>query len=175
MDQKSNQYIRNKSVKIKNVLKSDMQCYSALYHTKTIYTLEGFGMLRQSITGLFKQFWSDGKIACQGSVGRLNINQVKTHYLLIEEKHTDAQIYLCQGWFTPRNIELCAWRRPFFLSTDAFSDTRACFYPRALEIYTYIIPDKKGDKMQCLPPLYSNSPLSMYFWKPYASPVIASI
>ncbi len=47
-----------------------------LFHRPVIlhYTIPkpyGSGLLRQSITGFFKYFWSEGKIACQGGVGGL--------------------------------------------------------------------------------------------------------
>ena len=35
------------------------------------YDIYGFGMLQPRINGLFNQFWSKGKIACQGGVGVL--------------------------------------------------------------------------------------------------------
>ena len=41
-------------------------------HDLSVYI--GFGMLRPRINGLFNQFWSEGKIACQGGVGGLKRN-----------------------------------------------------------------------------------------------------
>ena len=37
----------------------------------TFQCIYGFGMLRPRINGLFNQFWSEDKIACQGGVGGL--------------------------------------------------------------------------------------------------------
>ncbi len=47
------------------MLLSRHQCQCHL-KTITFQCIYGFGMLQQSITGIFKEFWAEGKITCQG-------------------------------------------------------------------------------------------------------------
>ena len=49
-------------------------------------------------------------------------------------------VHFFQGWFTPRNIELCPWQRSFYLNTDFISDTRVI--SNISEIWTSTVNEK---------------------------------
>ncbi len=75
-------------------------------HLKTItfQCIYGSGMLRQSITGLFKQFWSEGKIACQGGVWGLKhllnyLGMLSFDFVISSMNHVFIFINTCKVTF----------------------------------------------------------------------------